>query len=46
MASNFAVWIMRALEVSFFTGIIGCALTVLFSWVSIFGGEFRRDNQK
>jgi hypothetical protein len=46
MASNIAIWFMRVLEASFFIGIIGCALTVLFSWISIFGAEFKHDSQE
>jgi len=38
----FAVWIMRVLEGTFFTGLIGCILVVTISWVSIFRTGFRR----
>ncbi len=34
---------MRVVEVVFFTGLIGCALVVIFSWISIFGDGFTND---
>ncbi|MDR3723129.1 MAG: hypothetical protein P4K83_01400 [Terracidiphilus sp.] len=42
MAYTFAIWMIRALEVMFFTGLFGCALAVVFSWISIFGVVFKR----
>jgi len=30
-----AVWAIRVVEFMFFAGIIGCAVAVVFSWVSI-----------
>jgi len=41
--SNFAVWAMRMLEVSFFVGLVGCALVVVVSWVSIVRSGFTKD---
>lgn len=35
MLDRIGIWLMRALEVVFFTGLIGCALVVMLSWVSI-----------
>ncbi len=37
-----AIWMMRLVEAMFFTGLAGCVLVVLISWVSIFGSGFRR----
>jgi hypothetical protein len=31
---------MRAVEVMFFAGLIGCSLVVVFSWISIFKDGF------
>jgi hypothetical protein len=39
---NMAVWVMRFLEGAFFTGLIGCVLVVVISWISIFSTGFRR----
>lgn len=40
---NFAVLAMRALEVSFFVGLVGCVLVVIVSWVSIVRSGFTKD---
>ena len=37
------IFLIRALEVMFFTGLAGCAVTVVLSWISIFGGEFSNE---
>lgn len=37
--------LMRALEITFFTGLAGCALTVVLSWISIFGGELAKEEE-
>jgi hypothetical protein len=42
MIYSFSIWMMRALEVAFFVGLTGCALAVLFSWISIVGTVFKR----
>jgi len=42
MIFNFSVWILRVLEVMFFVGLTGCALAVVFSWISIFGTVFKQ----
>jgi len=42
MIFTFSVWVLRVLEVMFFVGLMGCALAVIFSWVSIFGAVFKR----
>jgi hypothetical protein len=40
MLFRFAVWTMRILELAFFSGIVGCALVVIFSWISILKDGF------
>ena len=42
MVYTFSVWMLRVLEVMFFVGLTGCALAVVFSWISIFGTVFKR----
>ena len=42
MFFTFSVWMLRVLEVMFFVGLTGCALAVIFSWISIFGTVFKR----
>jgi hypothetical protein len=42
MSHPLAAWIMRFLEGAFFTGLIGCVLVVVISWISIFTTVFRR----
>jgi hypothetical protein len=36
MAHPFMILAMRVIEILFFTGIVGCALVVVISWISIF----------
>jgi hypothetical protein len=36
---------MRAIEIFFFTGLIGCAVVVAISWVSIFRTGFSKDDR-
>jgi hypothetical protein len=36
------MWMIRVLEVLFFTGLVGCAFAVVFSWISIFSVVFKR----
>lgn len=43
MFFQLCIWLMRALEVAFFTGLIGCALVVIFSWISILKDGFSND---
>jgi hypothetical protein len=33
---------MRLVEAMFFTGLAGCVLVVVISWISIFASGFRR----
>jgi hypothetical protein len=39
----FGLWIVRAIEFAFFTGLIGCAIVVIISWVSILKEGFSDD---
>jgi len=41
MAFNFSVFVIRLVTVLFFIGLTGCALAVIFSWISIFGSVFK-----
>jgi len=38
-----AIWCLRAIEVMFFTGLVGCAVVVVISWVSIVKTGFSKD---
>ncbi len=40
------VFFIRALTFLFFTGLAGCCVVVLLSWISIFGSEFSRQSDK
>ena len=42
MSFRICIWLMRALEIAFFTGLIGCAFVVIFSWISIFRDGFTK----
>jgi hypothetical protein len=42
MLFDVSVWIIRVVTVAFFIGLTGCALAVVFSWISIFGSVFKR----
>ena len=37
--------LVRALEIAFFAGLAGCAATVVSSWISIFGGELKKEEK-
>jgi len=39
-----ALWAMYLVEFMFFAGIIGCAIAVVFSWVSIVGDVITPDD--
>ncbi len=43
MNRPFMVWLLKALEVLFFTGLAGCVLVVLISWVSVFKSAISKD---
>jgi hypothetical protein len=38
------LWAMYGVEALFFTGLIGCAFVVVFSWISIFKTGFTRED--
>jgi len=40
MASSVMVLALRLVEIMFFTGLIGCAVVVTISWISIFREGF------
>jgi len=40
MAHPFMILATRVVEILFFTGIVGCALVVVISWISIFKDGF------
>jgi hypothetical protein len=40
MPEKMMYWATYAVDVMFFTGLVGCAGVVLFSWVSIFKSAF------
>ena len=39
-------WIMKVLEITFFTGLAGCAVVVLISWVVILKEGLSKDSPK
>jgi hypothetical protein len=44
MTHRMMLWATYALEMMFFTGLAGCALVVMISWISIFKEGFRKDD--
>ena len=44
MAFRLAVFAMRVLEVMFFTGLLGCAVVVVLSWISVGRDSFTDEN--
>jgi hypothetical protein len=42
MNHTFAVWVMRFVEGAFFTGLLGCVLVVIISWISVLRAGFSR----
>lgn len=40
-----AIFLIRLLEVMFFTGLAGCAVVVLVSWISIFKSGFSNEDK-
>jgi len=40
MSYQLIIWLFRVLEVMFFTGLFGCSLVVVISWISIFKDGF------
>jgi hypothetical protein len=43
MFVRIGIWLTRALGIAFFIGLIGCAIVVILSWISIFKDGFSRD---
>ena len=43
MADRIFEFVAHVLEVMFFTGLIGCVLTIIVSWVEIFSDGFSDD---
>jgi hypothetical protein len=44
MALKLGVLAMRVLEIMFFTGLLGCAVAVILSWISVGKGCFTDKN--
>jgi hypothetical protein len=44
MALKLGVLAMRVLEIMFFTGLLGCAVAVILSWISVGKGCFADKN--
>ena len=42
MFVRIGIWLIRILEITFFTGLIGCAFVVILSWISIFRDGFTK----
>ncbi len=45
MHRTYMIWLLKALEVLFFTGLSGCVLVVIISWISIAKASFTKDTQ-
>jgi hypothetical protein len=45
MADRILGFAARVLEVMFFTGLVGCVLTIIVSWVEIFSDGFSKDEE-
>jgi hypothetical protein len=43
MVDRILFFAAHVLEVMFFTGIVGCALTILISWIEIVSDGFKED---
>ena len=43
MHHPYMTWLLYALEGLFFTGLAGCVLVVLISWVSVFRAAVSKD---
>lgn len=44
MLEKVVPWILIVFEVIFFTGLIGCAVTIAVSWVEILADGFSKDD--
>jgi hypothetical protein len=45
MADKIITFVARVLEVMFFTGLVGCALMIIVSWIEIFSDGFSDDDK-
>lgn len=45
MADKIIVFVAHVLEVMFFTGMIGCAVMIIVSWVEIFSDGLSNDDK-
>jgi hypothetical protein len=45
MGLKLMIWAKDLLEVMFFIGLIGCASTVVLSWISILKSAFSDENE-
>lgn len=45
MALRLMIFAVRAVEITFFTGLIGCVVVVVMSWISVGGDAFSRDTE-
>lgn len=43
MNHKYMIWLLYGLEGLFFTGLAGCVLVVIISWISIFKTGFSKD---
>jgi hypothetical protein len=46
MTLKLMLWFKDLLEVMFFTGLVGCSLTVILSWISILKSAFSNDDEE
>ena len=46
MTNLLLILAMRVVEVLFFTGLVGCAMVIVISWISIFGDGFSDPRNK
>ncbi|HEX4577461.1 MAG TPA: hypothetical protein VH117_08925 [Edaphobacter sp.] len=46
MADTIISFVAHVLVVMFFTGLIGCVLTIIVSWIEIFSDAFTHDNDQ
>lgn len=44
MLYKLMLWFFYAIEAMFFTGLAGCVLVVIISWITIFKSGFSRDS--
>lgn len=44
MADKIVIFLAHVLEVTFFVGLVGCALMIVLSWIDIFSDSFNDDD--